>query len=291
MIASDYDLEQVDLVFLKKSQQFLRQHVRENADRPFFLIHSTQAVHLPSFPADRFQGRTKAGPHGDFILELDCIVGELLQTLDQLGVANDTLVMFSSDNGPEVTSVINMRKDFHHDGARPWRGMKRDQWEGGHRVPLIARWPGRIKPGSMTTQTVCLTDVMATCAEIVDFTLPNQAAEDSYSFLPVLTGKQGDVSVRRYTLHQTMSLALSIRRGPWKYLDHRGSGGNNYRSESLKPFALPEKAPDAPAQLYHLDSDPGETTNLYLTHPEIVDELKSQLDDFVSSGRSAPERD
>ena len=130
---------------------------------------------------------------------------------------------------------------------------------------------------------------MATCAEIVGSPLPNDAAEDSYSFLPVLTGQQGDTAVRRYTLHQTISLALSIRRGPWKYLDHRGSGGNDYRSELLKPFALPEKAPDAPGQLYHLGSDPGETTNLYWTHPEIVDELKSQLDDFVSSGRSTPE--
>jgi arylsulfatase A-like enzyme len=207
-----------------------------------------------------------------------------------LGVADDTLVMFSSDNGPEVSTVVNMRKDHAHDGARPWRGMKRDQWEGGHRVPLIARWPGRIAAGSTTDETVCLTDVMATCAAIVGAELPNDAAEDSYDFLPVLLGRQGDEPVRRYTLHQTISLALAIRRGPWKYLDHRGSGGNNYRSDQLRPFALPEKAPDAPGQLYNLDCDPGETDNLYFEHPEIVQELRSQLELYKQGGRSAPPR-
>jgi arylsulfatase A-like enzyme len=140
----------------------------------------------------------------------------------------NTVLMFSSDNGPEVTSVINMRKDHGHDGARPWRGMKRDNWEGGHRVPLIARWPGRIKPGGVTQQTFCLTDVMATCAAIVEAELPYDAAEDSFNFLPVLTGEQvDDQLVREYTLHQTISLALAIRRGSWKYLDHQGSGGNS----------------------------------------------------------------
>ena len=142
-----------------------------------------------------------------------------------------------------------------------------------------------------TDQTVCLTDVMATCAAVVDAKLPNRAAEDSYSFLPVLLGRQGDKPVRRYTLHQTMSLALAIRRGPWKYLDHQGSGGNNYKGERLRPFALVEKAPEAPGQLYNLDSDPGETNNLYFERPEIVKELKSQLEKYKQSGRSAPLRD
>jgi arylsulfatase A-like enzyme len=198
--------------------------------------------------------------------------------------------MFSSDNGPEVTSVINMRKDHRHDGARPWRGMKRDQWEGGHRVPMIARWPGKIAAGSTTDQTMCLTDVMATCAAIVEANLPNGAAEDSYNLLPVLLGKQAEEPVRRYTLHQTISLALAIRRGPWKYLDHKGSGGNNYGRSHLKKFTLADTAPKAPGQLYNLKDDPGETTNQYFKHPEIVKELKTQLEKYKSSGRSAPSR-
>jgi arylsulfatase A-like enzyme len=290
MIAPDFDLEEVDLVFLEKSREFLEEHVKASPERPFFVFHSAQAVHLPSFPADRFKGRTDAGPHGDFIFEMDHVVGELMTTLERLGVANNTLVMFSSDNGPEVSTTFHMRNDYQHDGARPWRGMKRDQWEGGHRVPFIARWPGKIKPSGTTDETVCLTDVMATCAAIVDFPLPNDAAEDSFNLLPVLTGEQRDQPVRRYTLHQTIKLELAIRRGPWKYLDHHGSGGNDYSGKHLKPYALPEKAPDAPGQLYHLDTDPGETTNLYFEHPEIVKELKSKLEEYKQSGRSASTR-
>jgi len=290
MIAPDFDLEEVDLVFLDKSKQFLEQHVKARPDQPFFLFHSAQAVHLPSFAADRFKGSTKAGPHGDFIFEMDYVVGELLKTLDRLGVADNTLVMFSSDNGPEVPSVINMRKDHQHDGARPWRGMKRDQWEGGHRVPFIVRWPGKIAPGSKTDQMISLTDVMATCAAVVDAELPNDAAEDSFDFLPVLLDKQGEKPVREYLIQQTISLALSIRNKHWKYLDHKGSGGNNYNRGQLKQYALPETAPDAPAQLYNLQTDPGETTNLYFKHPDITARLKKQLDKYKTSGRSAPPR-
>ena len=291
MIAADFDLEEGDLVFLDRSQRFLKQHARQTPDKPFFLFHSFQAVHLPSFPANRFKGKTQAGPHGDFIFELDSIVGELLGTLEELGLADNTLVMFSSDNGPEVTSVIHMRKDHDHDGARPWRGMKRDNWEGGHRVPMIARWPGRIAPRSVSAQTMCLTDIMATCAAIVGQKLPHDAAEDSFSFLPVLDGKQPpDQKLRTYTLHQTISLALAIRRGEWKYLDHKGSGGNNYQRQHLRPFQLPDTAADAPGQLYNLRTDPGETRNLYFQHPAIARELKSQLDTSRASGRSAPPR-
>jgi arylsulfatase A-like enzyme len=291
MIAPDFDLEEVDLVLLDRSQRFLRDHVRQTPDKPFFLFHSTQGVHLPSFPADRFKGKSDAGPHGDFIIELDYVVGELMKTLDDLGIADNTLVMFSSDNGPEVGAVINMRQDHQHDGAHPWRGMKRDNWEGGHRVPMLARWPGRIEPGSTTSQAFCLTDVMATCAAVVGAELPNDAAEDSFDFLPVLIGGQPDDGpIREYTLHQTISLALAIRRGPWKYLDHQGSGGNNYQSPNLQPYRVQDTAPAAPGQLYNLATDPGETTNLYFQHPTIVQELKSNLDGFCESGRSVPMR-
>ncbi len=288
MIAPDYDLEEVDLVFLEKSIEFLKSHAAAQPEKPFFLFHSMQAVHLPSFPADAFQGKTDAGPHGDFIFEMDHIVGRLLATLDELGLAENTLVLFTSDNGPEVASAYFMRNDYGHDGARPWRGVKRDQWEGGHRVPLIARWPGKIAAGGATGQTFCLTDVMATAASLVGFDLPASAAEDSYDFHDVLLGDGGAAPVREYTLHQTNRLELAIRRGPWKYLDHRGSGGNDYSREYLAPYALEDTAPDAPGQLYNLDDDPGETTNLYFEQPEIAKELKAKLEQFVASGRSAP---
>ena len=287
MIAPNYDLEELDMVFLKKSREFLEQHAKNDPEKPFFLFHSMNAVHLPSFAAEQFQGSTKAGPHGDFIHELDYIVDELMKTLEQLGMAENTIVMFSSDNGPETTAVVHMRADYGHDGARPWRGVKRDQWEGGHRVPLIVRWPGKIAAGSTSDQTVCLTDIMATCATITGATLPDSAAPDSFDILPILLGKDNGGQIRPYTLHQTISLALAIRKGPWKYLDHKGSGGNNYNNPELKPFALPDSAPDAPGQLYNLETDPGETVNLYFKHPEIVAELKALLEKSKVEGHSA----
>ena len=289
MIAPDFDLEQVDLVFLEQSRKFLRRHVSDHPDQPFFLLHSMQAVHLPSFAADQFKGQSAAGPHGDFLLEMDHVVGQLCGELDALGVADNTLVIFTSDNGPETTSVIHMRKDFGHDGARPWRGVKRDNWEGGHRVPMIARWPGKIPAAATSDQTTCLTDIMATCAAMVGYELPNDAAEDSYNMLPAFLGAATE-PIRQDTLHQTISLALAIRRGPWKYLDHKGSGGNSYQRGGMAQFALPDDQPDATGQLYHIHDDPGETKNLFFEKPEIVRELKSQLDHYKSSGRSAPVR-
>ena len=275
----------LDMMFLDKSKAWLEQQVKRDPAKPFFLYHAMQAPHLPSFAAPQFKGKSNAGPHGDFIMELDFIVGELMATLQKLGVADNTLVFFSSDNGPETTSVVHMRADFNHDPARPWRGVKRDDWEGGHRVPLIVHWPGQISPGVSDT-TVCLTDVMATCADVTGLKLPHNAAEDSISFLPALTGKQGTTPQRDYTLHQTISLAMAIRRGDWKYLDHRGSGGNNYANGELLPFALPDTAPEAPGQLYHLKTDPGETMNLYFQHPEKVKELKMLLDASKADGRT-----
>jgi len=291
MIAPGFDLEEVDMVFLDKSLKFLEQHAKNTAKKPFFLFHSMQAVHLPSFAGDAFKGKTKAGPHGDFIFEMDHVVGELMKALKKHGMTENTLVVFSSDNGPEVPTSISMRHDHNHNGARPWRGVKRDQWEGGHRVPFIARWPGRIKPGSTSGQTICLTDLMATAAAINGAKLPNNVAEDSYNILPALLGE--NKPIREYTLHQTMSLALAIRKGNWKYLDHKGSGGNNYGREGrwgMKQYALPEKAPKAPGQLYDLAKDPGETTNLYFEKPEMVEELKANLEEAKKSGRSAPAR-
>ncbi|MFM7605156.1 MAG: sulfatase family protein, partial [Prosthecobacter sp.] len=161
LIAPDFDLQEVDTLFLKNSREFIEQHTRTSPKQPFFLHHATQTVHLPSFAGKEFRGKTQAGPHGDFIAEFDHIVGELLRELDKHNLSDNTLVILSSDNGPETTAVVHMREDYSHDGAKPWRGVKRDAWEGGHRVPFIVRWPGRVKAGSTSDQLACLTDVMA----------------------------------------------------------------------------------------------------------------------------------
>lgn len=289
LIAPDFAMEEIDQVFLKKSREFLEEHVRKTPDKRFFLYHAAQAVHLPSFASEEFRGKTQAGPHGDFIFELDHIVGQLMQDLERLGVAENTLVIFTSDNGPETTSVVHMRADHQHDGARPWRGVKRDNWEGGHRVPFIVRWPGRVKAGTTSDQLICLTDVMATIAAVTGTALPHDAAEDSFNMVPALDGT-ATAPIRPYLLTQAFGGArtLSIRRGTWKYLDHPGSGGNNYDAPALKRFALTETEPEAPGQLYDLALDPGEATNLYFQRPDIVAELKALLDRSKSSGRSRP---
>lgn len=295
LIAPDFDIAEIDMQFLAKSLDFLDRQAKSKDGKPFFLFHSTQAVHLPSIPAAAYRGSTAAGPHGDFIAQMDGIVGKLMAKLEELDLAENTIVILTSDNGPEVPTVVHMRKDHHHDGARPWRGLKRDQWEGGHRVPLIVHWPKGIKAGSVSDQTVSLTDLMATCAAVSRAKLPNDAAEDSYDLLPVLKGAAGGKPVRPYTLQQTWSAHYSIRIGPWKYIDHQGSGGNNYHRrsdflEGLEDYLIEDTAPDAPGQLYHLGEDPGETTNLYFKHPERVREMKALLDQSIASGRSAPAR-
>jgi arylsulfatase A-like enzyme len=279
LIATNFPMEEVDLVFLKKSREFLEQHIRQSPGKPFFLYHAAQAVHLPSFAPPQFKGATKAGPHGDFIHQLDWVVGELMSTLEKLGVADNTLVLFTSDNGPETTSVVHMRTDQGHDGARPWRGVKRDDWEGGHRVPFVVRWPGQVKPGTTSAQLTSLTDVMATVAAVIGTNLPDNAAEDSFNMLPAWRGED-KAPIRPHLLQQAFSGArtLSIRRGPWKYLDHPGSGGNRYDRGEMQPYALPDTVPTAPGQLYNLDTDPGEAKNLYAERPEVVNELKALLE-------------
>ena len=256
--------------------------IRENKSKPIFVYLSHTFPHIPLHASEQFENKSKAGRYGDTVEELDWSTGQVLNELKELGIDNHTLVIFTSDNGP-----------FPEGSTGGLRGGKGTPWDGGFRVPFIARWPGKIQPGSHSEQTICLTDLMATCAAIVGADLSNDAAEDSYDFLPVLLGTAGTKSLRQYTLHQTMSLALAIRSGSWKYLDHKGSGGNNYSRDGrwgMKTYALPERAPDAPGQLYRLDEDPGESTNLYFEHPEIVKELKAKLEEFKVSGRSAPVR-
>lgn len=289
LIAPDFDLQEIDMIFLKKSRAFIAEHARTSPQKPFFLYHAAQAVHLPSFPGRDFRGKTTAGPHGDFIFEFDHIVGELMQELKTQGLAENTLVIVSSDNGPETTSVVHMRADHDHDGARPWRGVKRDSWEGGHRVPFLVHWPGRVPAGTTSDQLISLTDIMATLAAITGAELPRDAAEDSFNLLPVWEGR-ATAPIRPYLPAQAFSgiRTLSLRRGNWKYIDHAGSGGNNYDKGEMMKYALPDSAPAAPGQLYDLATDPGETKNLYLEKPEIVKELQSLLNECKTSGRSRP---
>ena len=167
--------------------------------------------------------------------------------------------------------------------------MKRDGWEGGHRVPFIARWPGRIPAGQSSDQMTNTTDIFATLASLVGFQLPDDAARDSFDMLPVMVGTQDpDQAIRPHLLTQSFRGEFQIRQGHWKYLDHPGSGGNKYDQGVMKKYALPMSEPEAPGQLYDLAVDPGETTNLYFKETEKRKALQALLKELKESGRSAP---
>ncbi|GAB5401812.1 MAG: arylsulfatase [Aureliella sp.] len=288
-MADGYQFENADLLFYEKTREFITEHRETTPDQPFFAVLSTQIAHAPVLPAEEFFDSTTAGPRGDFVNELDTLVGRVIDLTSQLGIERDTLILFNADNGPETLHVAWMREDHQHDPAGGWRGMKRDGWEGGHRVPFIARWPGRIPPGSVTQQMTNTTDIFATLASVVGYALPDSAATDSFDMLPVMLGIQKpDVSVRPHMLTQSFRGEFQLRQGNWKYLDHTGSGGNGYQRGLIAKYALPESAPEAPGQLYDLASDPGETRNLYFEAPEKRDELKALLKQLKESGRSAP---
>ena len=288
-MAPGYDFLEADLMFYEKTEKFIVDHLKKSPEKPFFTVFSTQIAHAPVLPAPEFVGNSGAGPRGDFVVELDTLVGRVIDLVKELGIDDETLILFNADNGAETMHVDWMREDHDHDPSAGLRGMKRDAWEGGHRVPFIARWPGRIPQGQVSDQITNTTDIFATLASIVDFTLPDDAAVDSFDMLPVMTGKQDPVKpVRPHLLTQSFRGEFQIRKGKWKYLDHQGSGGNNYERGVLKKYEIKETAPEAPGQLYDLAADPQETINLYFKKTEVRRELQALLQRLKHEGRSAP---
>jgi len=289
-MAPGYEFVEADLLFYEKTRRFITEHREDTPERPFFAVLSTQIAHAPVLPAREFVGATEAGPRGDFVWQLDSLVGRVLDLVDELGIDDNTLILFNADNGAETMHVDWMRRDHDHDASGGWRGMKRDAWEGGHRVPFIARWPSRIPKGQVSDQMTNTTDIFATLASVVGYKLPDDAATDSFDMLPAMLGTQDQAkSIRPHLLTQSFRGEFQIRQGKWKYLDHTGSGGNGYDREPMKHYALPETAPNAPGQLYDLEKDAGETTNLYFTEEAKRKELKELLERLKSSGRSAPQ--
>lgn len=290
-MAPNYDFVNADLLFYDKTVEFIREHRTNAPESPFFVVLSTQICHAPVLPAKEFNGKTEAGPRGDFVHELDALVGRLLDELENLGIDDDTIVMFNSDNGPETIHTVWMREDHEHDAAGGLRGMKRDGWEGGHRVPFMARWPGRIPADQVSDQLTNTTDIFATVASIVNYELPDDTAVDSFDMLPVLLGEQDpEVSVRPYMLTQSFRGEFQLRQGKWKLLDHLGSGGNNYSRGNMVRYAGPEPLEGATAQLYELESDPDEQENLYFDQPQKLAEMRALLKKLTakSGGRTAP---
>ena len=284
-----YDFINADLLFYEKTKAFIERHTSEHPNTPFFAVLSTQIAHAPVLPAPAFNKATKAGPRGDFVWELDVLVGRVLDLIHEQGIDDNTLVIFNADNGAETVHVDWMRRDHQHDASGGFRGMKRDGWEGGHRVPMIARWPTVIPAQQVSEQMINTTDLFATLASVTNYTLEDEDATDSFDMMPAMLGIVDESKqIRPHLLTQSFRGEFQIRQGSWKYLDHPGSGGNNYDRQPLKQYALPENAPDAKGQLYNLASDPGETKNLYFSLPQKTTQLQSLLLELKRSGRSAP---
>jgi arylsulfatase A-like enzyme len=218
-------------------------------------------------------------------MQVDDAVGKVIDALERNGQAGRTLVILTSDNGfaPPATDLAALERQGHHPSG-PFRGAKADIFEGGHRIPFIARWPGRVKPGATCADTVCLTDLLATCAGAVGVSLPDDAGEDSVSLLPDLLGTAAG-PVREATVHHSANGSFAIRQGPWKLILCPDSGGwSAPRPGTAAAKGLP------PVQLYHLGDDIAERRNLQAEHPEVVARLTRLLERYVSEGRSTPGR-
>ena len=284
--------DQVSETLVGKALHF----IEENRERPFFLYFTSVVPHTHITPAARFRGTSQAGLYGDYIQELDEHVGRILATLDRLQLAGRTLVIFSSDNGGapadfKGTQHAKLNLASEAGGVRekagtakrdaralghltngPWHDGKGTPFEGGHRVPFIARWPGQIPPATASDETVCLTDLLATVAGILDVTLPPDAGEDSFNILPALRGGPLTEPIRKLTVLQgdTRDDALAVRCGPWKLIEKQNPKGGKRH------------------QLYDLVNDPGETTDLAAGKPEITKELATALAEVRDNGRSRP---
>jgi len=279
-VAPDFKHGEVLSTITEKAVGFIDGHVSADTGQPLFLYFALTAPHTPIMPEERFKGQSGAGDYGDFVVQVDWSVGEILKALDRHGLSDDTLLIVTSDNGSDLRH--ESRERYDHRSSYHFRGQKADAWDGGHRIPFIARWPGHIQAGNASDETVCLTDIMATCAAVVDEPLPDNAAEDSYDILPALTGLSLAGPIREATIHHSVDGMFAIRHGRWKLILGRGSGG----------FTKPQRITPGPGepvgQLYDLETDIGEQNNLYPERPEVVARLTALLDKYRAQGHSHP---
>ena len=245
------------------------------AGKPFFLYLPLTSPHTPIVPTPEWQGKSGLGDYADFVMQTDAVVGEVLSALDRLGLADNTLVIFTADNGCSPAAGTDKLEKLGHFASAQFRGYKADIWDGGHRVPFLVRWPGKVKAGSQSAQLICHTDLMATCAEFLGTKLPLTAAEDSVSILPALLGRDA-TPLREAVVHHSINGMFSIRQGTWKLALCAGSGGWSKGG-----------GPESP-QLYDMAADSGETKNLALQQPEVVARLTKLLESYVAKGRSTP---
>jgi len=267
-IAPGLALKDVLPRFTEEAIKVIRSHGEREDSQPMFLYLAYPAPHTPWLPDTAFRGTSGAGMYGDFAAMVDAMLGRVLDSLKKAGMEENTLVVFTSDNGP-VWYEDDVER-FGHDSSGGLRGMKADAWECGHRMPFIVKWPGAVARNSVSHQLLCFTDLMATFAAITNVKLSPDAGPDSVNLLPVWRGKR-DATARQQLLMSTSGGLWAVRRGPWKLITGLGSGG----------FSTPKRSKPGPGdpagQLYHLKRDLGETRNLYLREPNMVAELTEQM--------------
>lgn len=247
---------------------------------PFFLYIPLNSPHAPIVPSKEWIGKSGLGSYGDYVMETDWAVGKIIEALETEGLTGNTLVIFTSDNGTSPVAKIPKLEALGHFPEASLRGHKADIWDGGHRVPFIVRWPGKVKPATMNFQLICHTDFMATCADLLNVQLPPNTSEDGVSILPALFEKQ-IILQREAVVHHSISGKFAIRRNQWKLIFCPGSGG---WSEPSDKQATEQGLPNI--QLYNMQKDISETTNIEVGHPEIVKELTALMKNYISNGRS-----
>ncbi len=271
--AADLKFEEGLDVLAERAAGFLKRMAKQ--DKPFFLYLPLTGPHKPVTPHKRFQGKTGKGPYGDFVMNVDDAVGQVLKALDTNSLSDNTLVLFTSDNGSFMYRVedeedhVNSpdKQQYHsknHRANGPWRGTKADIWEGGHHVPFFARWPGKVEAGSQCERVITHTDLFATAAELAGAKIPKGAAADSYSYLPLLLGKEKQYS-RPPVIHHSSGGMFAIREGDWKLILGNGSGGRQ------QPRG---KAFSKPYILSNIREDQAETKNHAKTEPKTVSRLE-----------------
>ena len=265
-MSPDFDFYEVLPTFINKAKAFI---LNQKKEKPFFLYLPLAAPHTPWVPKKEYVGSSKAGEYGDFTRQVDAAVGELLKVLKEKGIEKNTMVIFTSDNGPYWRE--NFTEQFQHRAAGPFRGMKGDAYEGGHRIPFIVRWPEKIKKGSVSDAIACQTSLLGTLRELLSDKDPKFDRKDSYSILPDLLGKTNPSNTEKPIIHSSSKGYFGIRMGDWKFIDQLGSGG----------FTAPDKENPKPGgpkvQLYNLKSDPSEKENVALKYPEKTAELLAKL--------------
>lgn len=277
VIAKDFEHTQV----LDKTTQKAVDFIQQNSAHPFFLYLPLSAPHTPILPTAAFAGKSKTNEYGDFLIMTDAMVGRILKALKDRGIEKNTLLIFTSDNGASPTSDFKALKAAGHDPSYSLRGTKSDIYEGGHRIPFIAQWPNAIQSGTINNSVICLTDLMATCADLTHSTLAANTAEDSYSLVPLLAPKRNKVYQRTATVHHSIDGKFAIRKGKWKLIFANGSGGWSSPTEKQ---ALKEQLP--PIQLYDLSTDQKENFNIASKFPEVVQQLSRELHSIIVNGRS-----